>query len=88
MTFVSVSLSEAESDLTSASFLTTFYQFIGHGGCPKTIFSDNGTNFLVVHMNSKKILERFLVKIGKSHYWGSSQRISVTLYRQAKSLNF
>ncbi|XP_073841440.1 uncharacterized protein [Musca autumnalis] len=37
---------EPASDLSTAAFLAAFNRFISRRGCPKTIFSDNGTNFV------------------------------------------
>ncbi|XP_075155985.1 uncharacterized protein LOC142229317 [Haematobia irritans] len=37
---------EATSDLSTTSFLAAFYRFVSRRGCPGTIFSDNGTNFV------------------------------------------
>ncbi|XP_075150880.1 uncharacterized protein LOC142224988 [Haematobia irritans] len=37
---------EAISDLSTKTFLAAFHRFISRRGCPKTIFSDNGTNFV------------------------------------------
>lgn len=37
---------EAVSDLSSDSFLAAFHRFIARRGCPSTIMSDNGTNFV------------------------------------------
>ncbi|XP_065355004.1 uncharacterized protein LOC135949382 [Calliphora vicina] len=37
---------EAASDLSTQSFLAAFARFIGRRGCPSTIYSDNGTNFV------------------------------------------
>ncbi|XP_073820626.1 uncharacterized protein [Musca autumnalis] len=51
---------EAASDLTSSSFLATFYRFIGRRGCPKTIFSDNGTNFVGASHELEKDFRTFI----------------------------
>ena len=37
---------EAVSDLSTDNFLSAFNRFIARRGCPSTIFSDNGTNFV------------------------------------------
>ncbi|XP_075153596.1 uncharacterized protein LOC142227128 [Haematobia irritans] len=37
---------EAVSDLTTATFLAAFARFVSRRGCPKEMFSDNGTNFV------------------------------------------
>ena len=37
---------ELASDLSTTTFLAAFNRFISRRGCPKTIFSDNGTNFV------------------------------------------
>ncbi|XP_017473122.1 PREDICTED: uncharacterized protein LOC108364071 [Rhagoletis zephyria] len=37
---------EATSDLSTQSFLAAFPRFIARRGCPKNIYSDNGTNFV------------------------------------------
>ncbi|XP_058977743.1 uncharacterized protein LOC131802172 [Musca domestica] len=37
---------EAASDLSTTTFLAAFHRFISRRGCPKTVFSDNGTNFV------------------------------------------
>ena len=37
---------EATSNLSTATFLAAFHRFISRRGCPRTIFSDNGTNFV------------------------------------------
>ncbi|XP_075150747.1 uncharacterized protein LOC142224855 [Haematobia irritans] len=37
---------EAVSDLSTAGFLAAFHRFFARRGCPATIFSDNGTNFV------------------------------------------
>ncbi|XP_036346632.1 uncharacterized protein LOC118755947, partial [Rhagoletis pomonella] len=36
---------EATSDLSTQSFLAAFARFVGRRGCPKNVYSDNGTNF-------------------------------------------
>ncbi|XP_061393352.1 uncharacterized protein LOC133328855 [Musca vetustissima] len=51
---------EAASDLSSATFLATFYRFIGRRGCPKTIFSDNGTNFVGASRELENEFRKFI----------------------------
>ena len=36
---------EAASDLSTASFLAAFHRFVARRGCPRIVYSDNGTNF-------------------------------------------
>ncbi|XP_075162598.1 uncharacterized protein LOC142235215 [Haematobia irritans] len=37
---------EAVSDLSTATFLAAFARFVARRGCPKDMYSDNGTNFV------------------------------------------
>ncbi|XP_075167660.1 uncharacterized protein LOC142239773 [Haematobia irritans] len=37
---------EAVSDLSTATFLAAFARFVSRRGCPKHVYSDNGTNFV------------------------------------------
>ncbi|XP_075162779.1 uncharacterized protein LOC142235410 [Haematobia irritans] len=47
---------EATSDLSTTTFLTAFHRFISRRGCPKTIFSDNCTNFVGASREMEKEL--------------------------------
>ncbi|XP_075150703.1 uncharacterized protein LOC142224804 [Haematobia irritans] len=47
---------EATSDLSTTTFLAAFHRFISRRGCPKTIFSDNGTNFVGASREMDKVL--------------------------------
>lgn len=51
---------EAASDLSTATFLATFHRFIGRRGCPKSLFSDNGTNFVGASREIEKNFRIFI----------------------------
>ncbi|XP_073823930.1 uncharacterized protein [Musca autumnalis] len=51
---------EAVSDLSSATFLAAFSRFVSRRGCPKEMYSDNGTNFVG---SSKVLRSEFLTFI-------------------------
>ncbi|XP_075170259.1 uncharacterized protein LOC142242579 [Haematobia irritans] len=55
---------EATSDLSTTTFLAAFHRFISRRGCPKTIFSDNGTNFVGASREMEKEL-RSVLKEGR-----------------------
>ncbi|XP_075150893.1 uncharacterized protein LOC142225003 [Haematobia irritans] len=55
---------EATSDLSTTTFLAAFHRFIARRGCPKTIFSDNGTNFVGASREMEKEL-RSVLKEGR-----------------------
>ncbi|XP_075157807.1 uncharacterized protein LOC142231072 [Haematobia irritans] len=55
---------EATSDLSTTTFLAAFHRFISRRGCPKTIFSDNGTNFVGASREMEKDL-RCVFKEGR-----------------------
>jgi hypothetical protein len=47
---------EIASELTTHKFIEAFQRFIGRRGCPRTLFSDNATNFT----GAAKLLAQFL----------------------------
>ncbi|XP_075157736.1 uncharacterized protein LOC142231004 [Haematobia irritans] len=51
---------EAVSDLSTANFLAAFHRFIARRGCPDTIFSDNGTNFVGASREIERDFKAFL----------------------------
>ena len=51
---------EATTDLSTATFLSAFQRFISRRGCPTTIFSDNGTNFVGASRELEKDFRSFL----------------------------
>lgn len=51
---------EATSDLSTATFMSAFHRFISRRGCPKTIFSDNGTNFVGASRELERDMKSFL----------------------------
>ncbi|XP_065354887.1 uncharacterized protein LOC135949296 [Calliphora vicina] len=51
---------EATSDLSTPNFMAAFQRFISRRGCPNTIFSDNGTNFVGASRQLKKGFKSFL----------------------------
>ncbi|XP_037814016.1 uncharacterized protein LOC119605126 [Lucilia sericata] len=51
---------EATSDLTTDAFLAAFHRFISRRGCPSTMFSDNGTNFVGASREIEKDYRTFL----------------------------
>ncbi|XP_075170473.1 uncharacterized protein LOC142242836 [Haematobia irritans] len=55
---------DATSDLSTTTFLAAFHRFISRRGCPKTIFSDNGTNFVGASREMEKDL-RCVFKEGR-----------------------
>ncbi|XP_075167809.1 uncharacterized protein LOC142239965 [Haematobia irritans] len=55
---------EATSDLSTTTFLAAFHRFISRRGCPKTIFSDNGINFVGASREVEKEL-RSVLKEGR-----------------------
>ncbi|XP_075167705.1 uncharacterized protein LOC142239828 [Haematobia irritans] len=55
---------EATSDLSTTTFQAAFHRFISRRGCPKTIFSDNGTNFVGASREMEKDL-RCVFKEGR-----------------------
>ncbi|XP_075150654.1 uncharacterized protein LOC142224752 [Haematobia irritans] len=52
------------SDLVTTTFLAAFHRFISRRGCPKTIFSDNGTNFVGASREMEKELRCVLKEDG------------------------
>ena len=53
---------EPASDLTTACFLGAFTRFISRRGCPRTVLSDNGTNFV----GAAKVCSRDLQSVVQS----------------------
>lgn len=51
---------EATTDLSSSTFLSAFHRFIARRGCPKSIFSDNGTNFVGASREIERDFKSFL----------------------------
>ncbi|XP_017490770.1 PREDICTED: uncharacterized protein LOC108378971 isoform X1 [Rhagoletis zephyria] len=51
---------EATSDLSTQSFLAAFSRFVSRRGCPKNVYSDNGTNFVGASRALKAELKAFL----------------------------
>ncbi|XP_065365684.1 uncharacterized protein LOC135958720 [Calliphora vicina] len=51
---------EATSDLSTPNFMAAFQRFISRRGCPNTIFSDNGTNYVGASRQLKKDFKSFL----------------------------
>lgn len=51
---------EATSDLSTATFLLAFQRFVSRRGCPNTIFSDNGTNFVGASRELERDFKTFL----------------------------
>ncbi|XP_075161640.1 uncharacterized protein LOC142234394 [Haematobia irritans] len=52
------------NNLSTTTFLAAFHRFISRRGCPKTIFSDNGTNFVGASREMEKEL-RSVLKEGR-----------------------
>ncbi|XP_018395454.1 PREDICTED: uncharacterized protein LOC108773960, partial [Cyphomyrmex costatus] len=46
---------EATSELSTAAFLATLRRFVSRRGCPKEIWSDNGTNFIGANRELERI---------------------------------
>ncbi|XP_075168002.1 uncharacterized protein LOC142240188 [Haematobia irritans] len=57
---------EACSQLSTDSFLTTFARFTGRRGLPKTIFSDNGRNFVGASHKLLKEHQEFIKAAGST----------------------
>ncbi|XP_059223171.1 uncharacterized protein LOC131996976 [Stomoxys calcitrans] len=55
---------EAVSDLSSTTFLAAFSRFVSRRGCPKEMYSDNGTNFVGASKTLKSEFREFLKVIG------------------------
>ncbi|XP_058980683.1 uncharacterized protein LOC131803411 [Musca domestica] len=51
---------EAVSDLSTANFIAALHRFIARRGCPGTIFSDNGTNFVGASRKIERNYRRFI----------------------------
>lgn len=51
---------EATSDLSTPSFLAAFARFVARRGCPKNIYSDNGTNFVGASRSLRSEFKAFL----------------------------
>ncbi|XP_046803840.1 uncharacterized protein LOC124419256 [Lucilia cuprina] len=51
---------EVTSDLSTDKFLAAFNRFISRRGCPLTIFSDNGTNFVGASRELEREFKTFL----------------------------
>ncbi|XP_075150623.1 uncharacterized protein LOC142224721 [Haematobia irritans] len=71
---------EAVSDLSTAGFLAAFHRFVARRGCPATIFSDNGTNFV----GASRELERNFRDVMR----GSSDVVSSKFAHQGLSWRF
>ncbi|XP_065356213.1 uncharacterized protein LOC135950608 [Calliphora vicina] len=55
-------LNEVTSDLSTDTFLAAFNRFISRRGCPHTIFSDNGTNFVGASRELEREFKTFLLE--------------------------
>lgn len=51
---------EAVSDLSTANFLAAFHRFVARRGCPRSVFSDNGTNFVGASRELERNFRAFL----------------------------
>ncbi|XP_011858374.1 PREDICTED: uncharacterized protein LOC105555930 [Vollenhovia emeryi] len=48
---------EATSELTTAAFIASLRRFIGQRGRPRTLYSDNGTNFIGANRELKEVYQ-------------------------------
>ncbi|XP_065370843.1 uncharacterized protein LOC135962859 [Calliphora vicina] len=53
---------EVSSDLSTDKFLAAFNRFISRRGCPTTMFSDNGTNFVGASREIERDFKTFLLE--------------------------
>ncbi|XP_036321200.1 uncharacterized protein LOC118735507 [Rhagoletis pomonella] len=53
---------EATSDLSTPSFLAAFARFVGRRGCPKNMYSDNGTNFVGASRSLRSEMKAFIAE--------------------------
>ncbi|XP_052753934.1 uncharacterized protein LOC128201320 [Galleria mellonella] len=51
---------EATTDLSTQSFLAALSRFVSRRGCPKNIYSDNGTNFVGASRSLRSELKAFI----------------------------
>ncbi|CAD6997982.1 unnamed protein product [Ceratitis capitata] len=51
---------EATSDLSATTFLAAFSRFVARRGCPRNMYSDNGTNFVGASKTLKQEFKQFL----------------------------